>query len=133
MDNMTSEDIKAAWMRVFPASYCNTSVLNLNGSGDLYFVGYIQTQAEWANGISNNDPLQYRAYFVPAQKRWEEYNGVGLTVKPMERFMAYGNASLRTKNQKNATLASITKRFEQIKTHILDNRQNWAHDLSGKV
>ena len=132
MDNQVLKNsIKAAYYRVFPDSYINITTGALSGN-DLYIKCYLQKPDEWANAISHNDPLNYLADIEPETMLYSEHNH-SLTVKPDNQYRAYGSARLRKRNIKHADIKKIEARFNQLKQFIIDNLDNAAHDIKGKV
>ena len=122
--------IEAAYYRVFPKSYI--SITNGALGGGLYIKCYLQKPSQWANNISHNDPLNYMSDIDPETMLYSEHNH-SLTVKPDNKYMAYGSAKLRRRTIKKADIKKIEARFNQLKQFVIDNLDNAAHDIAGKV
>ena len=131
MNTEIKSKIESAFYSVFPNSYISIRPGALSGK-ELYIKCYLQKPDEWENHISHNDPLNYMADINPKTMLWSEHNH-SMLIKPQEKWLAYSSAKLRKRNIKNADIAKITKRFEQIKQFVSDNLDKAAHDIADKV
>lgn len=129
--NNTAQDIKAAYLEIFPLSHISVTKAPLGGN-ELYIKCYLQRPDEWANKISHNDPLNYMASFNPETGKYEELNH-SLTVKATNPYMAYGSAKLRKYSKKTADISDIKNRFIKVREFIKSNLDNAAHDIAEKV
>lgn len=131
MKALTVTQIKNLYMSIFPHSHISASNACLGGN-EIYFNCYLQDPTQWANKISNNDPLNYRFTYNPVTKVYSE-NAHSFTVKPTETWLCYSSVKLRKKTIKNCNPEKLLKRFNQFKQLIIDNLDNAAHDIADKV
>lgn len=133
---ITKEEITQTWKEVFP----NSLIIIVKGTIGVEYLsckGKLAKDAnESANRILENDPLYYR--FSISDGNYEEYCCL-LYVKPdpiKEPYNVYGSARLRKKNIKNVTLDKLKKRFEQVKAHVVANKDNFKDllfDINDKI
>jgi len=128
---MITNRIENLYKRIFPESCCSVSHAALS-ENVYFFKGYIQKPDEWANGISNNDPLSYMAEYDANTNVWREVQA-SLIQKPDNKYMAYSSLNMRKQTIKNLDIHKLEKRFLKLKQFIKDNLDNAAHDIAGKV
>ena len=122
---MDKETVKQIWQDV-----TNGRLMSANKAalGDSYFYkGYhAKDRAEFANGISQNDPLNYM-FEIDGDLYRETM--LYLLIKPEPgSYLAYGRAKMRSATIKNITPEKLRKRFEKIEQFLQDNKENMKHD-----
>ena len=127
---MNAEELKTLWLQVFPKSYAMVQVSYL-GKETFFFTGFLQTKAEWNNSISQNDPLRYLVRFEK-DLTFVECDAASLIQTATSPYMAYSSVHMRKKTIKNATTAKVLKRFEEVKSFILENVDNVPQDFNVK-
>lgn len=121
--DLTNEQVFQLWQKVFPNSMIIT-YKGLLSDGD-YFKGKLaKDRSELANGISENDPLNYM--FNIENGYYEEYYQ-SVFIKSDNSCMAYGRDRLRKKNIKNITADKLLARFKQIKELVVRNKANFIN------
>lgn len=116
------DQVKAAWMTTFP----NSRVISNQIMGRTVFKFYLQQKDEVANGISENDPLQFSAWLSDDGAKLE-CNPAVLFLKPTSRLM------VSTVKTRKVTTKDPLKQFQKVKQMIIDNKDNWYIDLSCKL
>ncbi len=125
---MELQDIKKAWLEVFPKSECYPSVGALGGG--IYTKCYLQTKNEWSNGISQNDPLSY--LFVIDDNDYSE-SSLSIIGKPFNPHMYASSLNPRKKTIKNIDYNKLLARFKQIKQFIIDNESELHHNYKQSI
>jgi hypothetical protein len=125
--SVTSEQIKSAWLEVFPNSACHFGVYLGGGR----FSGRLLRDEEQINGIAQNDPLGYSGWVEGDDYREDRLH---LFVKPPAGAnLVYGSVKLRKVTIKNATPEKLVKRFQQIREFVRENAGDMKHDVSTKI
>lgn len=121
---MQPDAIKALWSKVFPNSMM---LANKACMGESYFfTGKLAgNRGESANGILENDALNYM--FEIDGDTYREINN-SLYIKPdpiNERYLCYGRSKMRMKSIKGLTPEKLLKRFQEVKDHVIANKDNF--------
>ena len=119
---LTHDEVKQAYYRVFPNSGISVSKGCL--SEGVYCKAILaMNKDECSHGYTINDPMQY-SFNINGDVYKD--NGPGLYIHPDEGSnLVYGRAKLRGKTIKNITIEKLTKRFEQVKQLVIDNKDNF--------
>ena len=119
MQTLSQDQITTIWNKVFDNRLYSISKGALSGK-DSYFKGYLaHSKNQWNNGISHNDPLSFM-FEYDEQGNYKEHN-LHLTVKPDNKYMAYGSIALRKQSIKNLTPEKLEKRLVKIRDFIMEN------------
>ena len=124
--------IKETWNKVFP----NSSITVRNGGyGTLYCNAYLaKDKTEFANGISQNDPLNY-SFCISSFVYSEMCCSIG-NLKPNDKFHVYSSLSIRKKTIKNIDVTKLENRFKQVKEELIkvkDSMINLSFDINSKI
>lgn len=112
---MNAMQIAQAWLAVFPNGHVRYSKAALT-EGEFFINFYLQQPEQWANGISNNDPLSYMVRFDGADM---EETGCSLLIKPaLGSYMAYGSVKLRKQTIKGVDEKKLIKRFQRVRDMV---------------
>ncbi len=128
---ITPEDVKSAWLQVFPHSSVSANII----MGDAGFAFRLsKDRTECANNIAENDPLYYRAFLRDGN--FEE-SGCRLFINPEPgSYNVYGSAKMRKQTIKNVTVDKLVRRFNQVKDFIsanAGNTKNVQFDIYSKL
>lgn len=119
-----AETVKQAWLEVFPNSHVTSSTI----LGSTCVALYLFRADECANGIQQNDPLQYRVWFEGENVRESEL--YILTKPPEGANLVYGSARKRRQTIKGADHVKLVRRFRKVREWI--ESLDLAHDISAK-
>jgi trehalose/maltose hydrolase-like predicted phosphorylase len=117
MNELIKENIKQAFLNVFPNSHISVSA-GILGSEAFYVSARLFKPDEWANGIAQNDPLTY--HFNIDNNVYTE-TGLNLKVKPTKSYLYCDSAKLRKKTIKDCNGEKLEKRFKEVKEFIKSN------------
>ena len=120
------------WEKVFPNSMMLSSRACL-GDSWFYKGKLAKNRNESANGILDNDPLFY-VFEIEGDTYKEHHNSI--YIKPNSPYLVYSSEHMRKKTIKNITEEKLEKRFQEIKAHIVANKDNFIHllfDINTKI
>lgn len=117
---ITSQDIIAAWLQVFPNSDAQTR----KAFGNDHIVRLYLTKdiSECNNKIRDNDPLRYTVTLNKDGSMSEP--DLSMLVKPTNPHMAYSSVKIPKRTMKAPTVDKLVKRFQQVHDFVAANAAN---------
>ena len=112
---MNTMQIAQAWLEVFPNGHARYSKAALT-EGEFFINSYLQKPEQWANGISQNDPLSYVVRFD--SKDLEELGCSLLTKAAPGSYLVYGHVKLRKQTIKGVDEKKLIKRFQRVRDMV---------------
>ena len=122
---MNEEQIKQAWLEVFP----NSHAVSRTVMGSTAVKLYLFPAKENYNRIQDNDPLKYTLW-IEGENVKESSLSV-LTRPPEGSNLAYESKRMRKQTIKNADYEKMVKRFRKVRDWI--KTLDMVHDVSDKI
>ncbi len=124
---MNKQNVADCWMAVFPnSSFSHMGSISVDGPGTFTF-RLAKDRTEVSNGIMHNDPLYYMGG-LEEDGSWVDLS-ILLLVKPTVPNMVYSSEKMRRKTIKNVTPEKLVKRFQEVRTFVMNNAANLKDPL----
>jgi hypothetical protein len=132
--SITYEDVKTAWLRVFPNSSVQVNKAALSKDAYTFKFRLAKDKTEVSSQIMDNDPLNYTG--ILENNTFKEWSGSMLVKPPVGSYLAFGSAKFMKKTIKDVTVEKLLKRFEQVKKFVSDHADelhNIKFDINDKL
>ena len=118
---MDSDTIKQAWLEVFSNSHASSRTI----MGSTCVALYLQKPEEWANGISNNDPLVYKLWIEGDNVRESDLHVYTRPEKGSN--LVYKSVGMRRQTIKQADHDKLVRRFKKVRDFVIS--QDLKHEV----